>query len=531
MAATTNNIGNVPSQPMDNGGYNPEANVGVSGLNQFATQVATANQTDSGGGGTRDVSPTRTNAPIFTPKAASPKTAPITNTPIQPDTPAASTTAATAAPTTPTPPKQVELPIPIYDGKVMTRPVDVHPERYTVGTGEWSVSAKAEGLGDRKEITPIVFQKGSRPDLKPVLKANGIVVKAGPHYLISPETLAVINESRNPHYDITENGRVLNAPMGRTIPIIEVNIGNLEASGSRRDIVNGFAGVKSVDYIYESEQTIAGIPVGIVDQINYTINEALERPEDGFDVYRMALTADYSIEKLTLATMQEEGKLDKTKLETFIKGVSERLAILRKDFNIVKSIFYTGVVNPADVVTSVRLVQRASSDTTEEEITRPETANYSITTSTVISTLAPTGSNTTTPPTPTGNGNPASTPSGTVVTSTGTINTSGGQNAALIGQWAAYGWTPAESNTIKSAVSANRIIWSPTLCAKARVVGIITKLGTNTAAANTMMAQLGELYGTGLTITEYIALNNGRKAEVWELGQQIKELDNTNGGG
>jgi hypothetical protein len=45
-----------------------------------------------------------------------------------------------------------------------------------------------------------------------------------------------------------------------------------------------------------------------------------------------------------------------------------------------------------------------------------------------------------------------------------------------------------------------------------------------------MMEQLGELYGTGLSIGEYIALNNGRKAEVWELGQQIVELDNTTGG-
>ena len=530
MAAASSNILNPLDPPMDNGSYNPEANVGVSGLNQFATQVATANQTNNGvGGNGGTLAPTRTNAPIFTPKAVPPKTVPITNTPIQPDTPAPTTTAATVAPTTPlapTTPAVTELPIPIYDGTVMTRPIKTHPERYDVGTAQWSISAKPEGRRDGKEIHPIVLTKGSRPELKPVLKANGIVVKAGSDYLISPETLAVINESGNPHYDIAENGRILNAPMGGTIPIVEVNISNLEASGSRRDIVNGFAGVKSVEYIYESEQTIAGLPVGIVDQINYTINEAMDRPMDAFDVYKLALTADYSIEQLTIDTAQAEGQLDRTKLATFLTGVSERLKVLRKDFNIVKSIFYTGVVNPADVVTSVHLLQRATSDTTEEEITKPQTSNYSLTTSTVISTLS-TGS--VTPP-PTGNGNPTSTPSGTIVTPTATINTSGTQNNALTAQWQAYGWTPAESAAIKSAASANRIIWSPSLCLKARVVGIITRLGSSTIQTALMMSQLGQYYGTGKSMAEYITLNNERKAEVWDLGQQIKELDNTTGG-
>jgi hypothetical protein len=338
----------------------------------------------------------------------------------------------------------------------------------------------------------------------------------------------VINESRNPHYDIAENGRILNAPMGKTIPIVEVNISNLEASGSRRDIVNGFAGVKSVDYIYESEQTIAGLPVGIVDQINYTINEALERPLDGFDVYKLALTADYSVEQLAIDTAQAEGQVDRTKLAKFLTGVNDRLKVLRKDFNIVKGIFYKGEINPADVVTSVHIVQRATSDTTEDEITKPQTANYSITTSTIISTLS-TGS-ATPAATEVASGNTTTTPSGTVVTPTATVNTSGTQTDAVTARWQAYGFTAAEAESIKGAVSANRVIWSPTLCVKARVVGIITKLGTNTAQTAAMMAQLGELYGTGKDMAEYIRLNNERKAEVWELGQQIRGFETNSGG-
>jgi hypothetical protein len=499
-----------------------------------ATNPNTSNGSSVGKKPTKQVNdgPTRTtNAPVTTTTPKKPKAKPFTNIPIQPEVNMPDSTAgagvAGIVPSAPTAtPVPTELPIPVYDGKVMTRPVEVHPERYTVETGQWSVSAKAEGLGDRKEITPIVFQKGRMPELRPVLKANGIVVKAGPYYLISPETLAVINESRNPHYDVAENGRILNAPMGRTIPIVEVNISNLAASGSRRDIVNGFAGVKSVEYIYESQQTIAGLPVGIVDQINYTINEMLERPMDGFDVYKLALTADYSVEQLTIDTAQAEGQLDKTKLNTFLTGINERLKVLRKDFNIVKSIFYTGVVNPADVVTSVHLLQRATSDTTEDEITNSGTKNYSITTSTIIKTLS-TGS--VIPMLANGNENPTSTPSGTTITPTATINTSGNQNNALMARWQAYDWTTGESAMIKGAASVGVVRWSPVMCLKGRIVVPIMAVGQTPSATVLMMGVLGQYYGTGKTISEYISLNNTRKLEIWELGQQIMELDNTNG--
>jgi hypothetical protein len=96
-------------------------------------------------------------------------------------------------------------------------------------------------------------------------------------------------------------------------------------------------------------------------------------------------------------------------------------------------------------------------------------------------------------------------------------------------QWQAYGFTAAEAATIKSALSANAVIWSPSVCLKARVVGVITTLGKTATSTALLTAQLGELYGTGKSVAEYIVLNTARKAEVWALGQQIKDLDNTNG--
>jgi hypothetical protein len=219
--------------------------------------------------------------------------------------------------------------------------------------------------------------------------------------------------------------------------------------------------------------------------------------------------------------------LDKTKLNTFLTGINERLKVLRKDFNIVKSIFYTGVVNPADVVTSVHLLQRATSDTTEDEITNSGTKNYSITTSTIISTLSTGSANPTTPEATAGNG--ATTPSGTVVTPTATINTSGTQNDSLTARWAAYGWTATEAAVIKASSSGTAVRWSPDMCLKGRIVVPIMTVGVTPTATALMMQKLGQYYGTGKSVAEYVSLNNGRKAEIWALGQQILDLDNTGG--
>jgi hypothetical protein len=225
--------------------------------------------------------------------------------------------------------------------------ISQNPDRYSKQGDSWVISAN--GDSPNKGVKPLTLTTTPLPfTLKPYLKSNGIIVKAGEHYLISEVTLKEITNSANPHYDTKQNGVVMvkkkGVKIGVTIPIIEVKIDGLQKLGSERDIRNRNAGIASVDYIYETEK-IDGVPKGIIDQINYTLVQDMERPMDTFSVMELALGDDttvYNVEPLNVATTQEEGKLDKLKMEIFLKDINARLKILNNDFNMIKGVFLEG---------------------------------------------------------------------------------------------------------------------------------------------------------------------------------------------
>ena len=225
--------------------------------------------------------------------------------------------------------------------------ISQNPDRYSKQGDSWVISAN--GDSPNKGVKPLTLTTTPLPfTLKPYLKSNGIIVKAGEHYLISQVTLNEIKNSANPHYDTKENGVVMvkdkGVKIGKTIPIIEINTSNFIALGSERDIRNKNAGIASVDYIYEGE-LIDGVPKGLIDQINYTLVQNIDRPEDTFSVMELQLGDDttvYNVEPLNVATTQEEGKLDKLKMEIFLKDINARLKILNNDFNMIKGVFLEG---------------------------------------------------------------------------------------------------------------------------------------------------------------------------------------------
>ena len=225
--------------------------------------------------------------------------------------------------------------------------ISQNPDRYSKQGDSWVISAN--GDSPNKGVKPLTLTTTPLPfTLKPYLKSNGIIVKAGEHYLISEVTLKEITNSANPHYDAKQNGVVLvkkkGVKIGVTIPIIEVKIDGLQKLGSERDIRNRNAGIASVDYIYETEK-IDGVPKGLIDQINYTLVQDMERPMDTFSVMELQLGDDttvYNVEPLNVATTQEEGRLDKLKMEIFLKDINARLKILNNDFNMIKGVFLEG---------------------------------------------------------------------------------------------------------------------------------------------------------------------------------------------
>jgi hypothetical protein len=226
-----------------------------------------------------------------------------------------------------------------------------NPERYSKQNSKWRISALPTPATqkEKSQIKPLQFDEGLPLDeIKAVLDVDGILVKVGSQYLCSKNTLDIIKESNNPHYDVVANGSIpvktKQVTIGATIPIISIDSTQFSAQGTQRDLVNQNAGVKQVDYIYEGKTT-EGVSNNLIKQINYTLGETT-RPGDSFELYdlKLADAMAYSIAPLIVTTTQEDGKFEKGKLESFLMGTKERLKILQSDFDMIRETFYNGAL-------------------------------------------------------------------------------------------------------------------------------------------------------------------------------------------
>lgn len=413
----------------------------------------------------------------------------------------------------------------------------------------WIISASPD-------IKPLVLNEGTPFDFIPLLDVEGIVVKILGSYLISPVTLKKIKDNNNPHYAVVQNGEVNKTPMGKSIPIIEINTEALGTLGESRDANNRFAAVKSVDYGYETEK-VSGIPKGLLEQINYTLKEKGTRPADTFSIWDLGLAGDYSIEQLKVQTAQEDGSLDKAKLDAFTTGTSERLAILREDFNSIKEIFYNGNV-PLKATNSYSFTRIANVEDMDDEKKRGEKK-------VVIKTYKKIGSEDT--PAAKTQAELAKIAEGTAAAIEasekriqGEIDARNKTYDEIIAKWNAYSFTPSEKDSLKNpkggtikksgifgfgkltvkqsilnVVKGNKDIninieWLPTVLDKARIMGVeypknsmYTILGSGPGKKN--QQKYKEYYGDGKKKEEYDTLNNDRKAELLSLAGQIVEIE------
>ena len=244
--------------------------------------------------------------------------------------------------------------------------ISQNPDRYSKVGSNWVISAS-------KAITPITLPIGvPLTNLKPLIKADGIIVKVGEDYLCSLATLNLIKDSNNPHYDIVQNGMVMvkdkEVIVGKTIKIIELNVDSLNTIMASRDILNTNAG--AIDVLYGPEtKLVDGIPQGIIDQINYTLDKDSERPKDEYSIYDFYSMVDfknnpkaahYKITPLLVQTQQEETIFDPKKLREYLIEVGDKLKLLENDFNLIQDIFYEAKL-PNNPITYTE-TQQASAD-------------------------------------------------------------------------------------------------------------------------------------------------------------------------
>jgi hypothetical protein len=262
-------------------------------------------------------------------------------------------------------------------------PISQNPQRYTQLEGEWRIQAAPS-------VPQLTISKGVFPiSLRPVLAVDGIIVKAGEWYMVSQATLDTLQASGNPHYAIETNGPILvkgrEVPIGKTIRMIEISIDKLKEIGEELDIKNRKAGVSSVEYIYEGPTAEGEIPRNLIDQVNYTLLQGVQRPMDKWEIAGLDLGDEsvYSIQALNSSTRQADGSLDKTKLNTFLTNIGNRLSILQTDFNMIKDVFYNGTFPESKV--DIPFQRVASTISEEDEF--PQVFKYTQT-ATVVETPA-----------------------------------------------------------------------------------------------------------------------------------------------
>lgn len=416
----------------------------------------------------------------------------------------------------------------------------------TTAPKSWIISASSD-------IKPLILNEGTPLQLIPLLEVEGIVVKILGTYLISPVTLKKISDYNNPHYSVVQNGEVNGTPIGKTIPIIELNTESLSTLGDSRDASNRFAAVKDVDYGYETEK-INGIPKGLLQQINYTLKEKGTRPADTFSIWDLGLNGDYSIQTLVVQTAQEDGSLDKTKLDTFTTGIAGRLDILREDFNSIKEIFYNGK-NPLSATNSYSFTKVANVEDMDDEKKKGDKA-------VVIKKYKKLGSEDT--PAAKTQAEIAKVAEGTAKAIEdaekriqGEIDARNKTYDEIIAKWNAYGFTPAEKDSLKNpkggtkqvtgafgfgkltvkqsilnVIKGNKevninIEWLPGVLDKAKIIGVEYPKSVSLFIPNSIKTKnkYKEYYGDGKKKAEYDTLNNDKKAELLSLASQIKEIE------
>ena len=229
--------------------------------------------------------------------------------------------------------------------------ISQNPDRYSKVGSSWVISANADS--PNKGVTPLTLPIGiALSNLKPLIKADGIIVKVGDAYLCSITTLNLIKQSNNPHYDIVQNGTIKvkdrEVVIGKTIKIIELNLTNLTTIMDSRDVLNKNAG--AVDVVYGGEtELVDGVPKGIIDQINYALDETSQRPMDEYSIFDFYSLVDYvnnpkalhyKITPLLVQTQQEDTVFDPAKLREYLIEVGNKLKLLEIDFNLIQDIFY-----------------------------------------------------------------------------------------------------------------------------------------------------------------------------------------------
>jgi hypothetical protein len=220
-----------------------------------------------------------------------------------------------------------------------------NPQRYSSDGGVYTISSQSEAV-QNAFITPVVLNKISDKvisldgGLDNSIKGVVVWIEDLNMWMASTNLVEDLADSisTNPHYTYEEYTSVLGAKMGKSIPILKVNLSPLKESIEKEKIKGMFAGVKSVDWPLSDDDTIKGL----VEQINWTLSPTFPKPKDSYSVFDLNLSGDYSVNALKITPLDENARINEEVLASNLKVINDRLVQLRADFISITDTFYFG---------------------------------------------------------------------------------------------------------------------------------------------------------------------------------------------
>ena len=234
------------------------------------------------------------------------------------------------------------------------RKLQKNPDRYVKIPMGWEVTAKPE---DKQAVPPYMISDGvtfgQKSTATKLLDDTGaLLVELDNEYLISKRISLDLRDSNetNPHFSYRIHGEVRlplkddtgkeigikTTPIGKTIPIIRVDVGALNKKIEEESIPLAKAGVADVVFISEDSNKLLG-------QINFTLSPSAVREMDEYKLYDLNLNDDvYSNDAPPIEGLDADSKIDNEKLSKNLEEIDRRLQALNNDFNMIKEVYFNG---------------------------------------------------------------------------------------------------------------------------------------------------------------------------------------------
>jgi hypothetical protein len=244
----------------------------------------------------------------------------------------------------------------------------VNPQRYVkISERFWQVTASPA-------IEPVFIARTSiLKDLTPVLKTEGFVIQLDNQYLLSQKTLDLILQRDSPHYSIEANGDILGVEIGKSIPVLKIDLAPVYQIAEYRQRLDNSAAIKFAEWLYLGDKhPIYDVPLRLINWIDYMLTDKAKSPTETFEIYEFALELEVLQKEIdsfaTEITWNESSGsiiIANDKTTNYITKINGYLDALRRDFDSIVKVYSLGIIPPDNGDSFTRTTNKIVTDELE----------------------------------------------------------------------------------------------------------------------------------------------------------------------